>query len=120
MKKQPEVYEGFKLSIEVTEGDSLLTVTPDLPTGYQPATLSITTHQELALLPQLEANVPFIISHTLDGEKHILALQAQKIDVKAKYNFKTIEITQEQWDTLRFTFMSAINDRLGLTKLTYL
>lgn len=60
----------------------------------------------------------FIIEHmVVEGVHHVKFIPSIKSE---GYEPKTIEITESQWDNLRYHFMTAINDKSGVERLSYL
>lgn len=122
MKKQePKVEEGFILSATTFQDGYLLTISPEKESeGYVPSSILITTEQHNELRLQIESGSVFKFSKTERNGVIDLRIAADKFALGAKHNFKVIEISQEQWDGLRYSFMTGINDAQGITKLCYL
>ncbi|WP_254562162.1 hypothetical protein [Dyadobacter diqingensis] len=116
-----KIEEAFKLNHIVVDGKDHLTISPDKHSeGYHPTTMEISPEQFDLLKRQINSGVAFKIMQQVNEGKIELTFSADKIDIKVDYNYQTIEISQEQWDELRYTFMTGINDAKGLTKLCYL
>lgn len=59
----------------------------------------------------------FKVFYKQEGDQHSLTfVPAQNAE---GYEKKTIAITAEQWNELKYHFMTAIDDRAGVTKLAY-
>lgn len=117
-KPQLQVEEGF---IIAKPTKTLITVSPEkISDGYRMATIPMSPEQMKLIEKQINSGVAFKLMHRVKDGKIELTFTADKIDIKADYNFQTIEITQDQWDELRYNFMTGINDAKGITKLCYL
>lgn len=61
----------------------------------------------------MKPDFDFIIEHRNDGTKHYLKFIAKNEANKEK----EIEITSDQWDELRYNFMTAVDDKKNVTRL---
>lgn len=113
--------ETWAISHSVEKMKDVLTFTPAEPTeGYEAMKIEVTEQQIKQLWRQIAASVPFKVEQRIVDGKRTLFFQAEPNDPKATHNTKSVTISSEQWDGLRFSCMLAINDKAGISKLCYL